>query len=138
MVGKGLECGRSFEEFVEIIVGVIYNEYFFVCFDICYMYDVGYDVVNDFDGVFNEFDKIVGIDWIKVFYVNDSKNIRGVWKDCYENIGFGEIGFNVLQYIVYYEQLVEILKIFEILYVGEDKKNKKLLYCFEIEMLKEK
>lgn len=96
MVGKGLECGRSFEEFVQIIDGVMYNEYLLVCFDMCYIYDVGYQIVEDFDGVLNEFDKIVGIDCIKVFYINDSKNVKGVRKDCYENIGFGEIGFDVL------------------------------------------
>lgn len=62
MVGKGIECGCSFEEIVKIIDGVKYNEKLFVCFDMCYMYDVGYDIVNDFDGVLNEFDKIVGID----------------------------------------------------------------------------
>lgn len=63
-----------------------------------------------------------------MFYINDSKNVCGVWKDCYENIGFGEIGFGVLNYIVYYLVFKEVFKILEIFYVGEDKKNKKVLY----------
>lgn len=138
MAGKGSECGRSFEELAEIIAGVTHNEHLSVCFDTCHTHDAGYDVANDFDGVLNEFDKIVGIDRIKVLHVNDSKNIRGARKDRHENIGFGEIGFNAPQYIVHHEQLAEIPKILETPYVGEDKKNKKPPYRFEIEMLKEK
>ncbi|WP_424162787.1 deoxyribonuclease IV [Bacillus amyloliquefaciens] len=138
MAGKGSECGRSFEELAEIIAGVTHNEHLSVCFDTCHTHDAGYDVANDFDGVLNEFDKIVGIDRIKVLHVNDSKNIRGARKDRHENIGFGEIGFNGLQYIVHHEQLADIPKILETPYVGEDKKNKKPPYRFEIEMLKEK
>lgn len=138
MAGKGSECGRSFEELAEIIAGVTHNEHLSVCFDTCHTHDAGYDVANDFDGVLNEFDKIVGIDRIKVLHVNDSKNIRGARKDRHENIGFGEIGFNAPQYIVHHEQLADIPKILETPYVGEDKKNKKPPYRFEIEMLKEK
>ena len=62
MAGKGTECGRSFEEIAKIIDGVKYNEKLSVCFDTCHTHDAGYDIVNDFDGVLNEFDKIVGID----------------------------------------------------------------------------
>ncbi|MFE9942386.1 deoxyribonuclease IV [Bacillus velezensis] len=138
MAGKGSECGRSFEELAEIIAGVTHNEHLSVCFDTCHTHDAGYDVANDFDGVLNEFDKIVGIDRIKVLHVNDSKNIKGARKDRHENIGFGEIGFDTLQYIVHHEQLADIPKILETPYVGEDKKNKKPPYRFEIEMLKEK
>ncbi|CCF05889.1 deoxyribonuclease IV [Bacillus velezensis CAU B946] len=138
MAGKGSECGRSFEELAEIISEVTHNEHLSVCFDTCHTHDAGYDVANDFDGVLNEFDKIVGIDRIKVLHVNDSKNIKGARKDRHENIGFGEIGFDALQYIVHHEQLADIPKILETPYVGEDKKNKKPPYRFEIEMLKEK
>lgn len=78
MVGKGIEIGCLFEELVCIIDGVYNNECLLVCFDICYMYDVGYNVKEDFDGVLNEFDKIIGVDRIKVVYVNDFKNDCGV------------------------------------------------------------
>ncbi|TKJ04754.1 deoxyribonuclease IV, partial [Bacillus cereus] len=88
MAGKGTECGRSFEEIAKIIDGVKYNEKLSVCFDTCHTHDAGYDIVNDFDGVLNEFDKIVGIDRLQVLHINDSKNVRGAGKDRHENIGF--------------------------------------------------
>ncbi len=77
MAGKGTECGRSFEEIAKIIDGVKYNEKLSVCFDTCHTHDAGYDIVNDFDGVLNEFDKIVGVDRLQVLHINDSKNVRG-------------------------------------------------------------
>lgn len=138
MAGKGSECGRTFEELAQIIDGVTHNEHLSVCFDTCHTHDAGYDVVSDFDGVLNEFDKIIGIDRLKVLHINDSKNVKGAKKDRHENIGFGEIGFDVLQYVVHHDQLADIPKILETPYVGEDKKNKKPPYRFEIEMLKNK
>ena len=138
MAGKGSECGRSFEELAQIIDGVVHNDKLSICFDTCHTHDAGYDIVNDFDGVLNEFDKIIGIDRLKVLHINDSKNVCGARKDRHENIGFGHIGFEVLNYIVHHPQLMEIAKILETPYVGEDKKNKKPPYKFEIEMLKKK
>lgn len=138
MAGKGSECGRNFEEIAEIINGVHLNEKLSVCFDTCHVHDSGYNIVEDFDGVLNEFDKIVGLDRIKVLHINDSKNICGAKKDRHENIGFGHIGFDALNYIVHHPQLTEIPKILETPYVGDDKKNKKPPYKLEIEMLKNK
>ncbi|WP_110111363.1 deoxyribonuclease IV [Bacillus sp. CGMCC 1.16541] len=138
MAGKGSECGRSFEELAMIIDGVTHNEKLSVCFDTCHVHDAGYDIVNDFDGVLNQFDKIVGIDRIKVLHVNDSKNVCGAKKDRHENIGFGHIGFDALNYIVHHDSLTSVPKILETPYVGEDKKNKKPPYKLEIEMLKAK
>lgn len=80
MAGKGTECGRSFEEIARIIEGVTNNDRLSVCFDTCHTHDAGYDIVNDFDGVLSEFDKIVGIDRIKVLHINDSKNERSAKK----------------------------------------------------------
>ncbi|OZM57711.1 deoxyribonuclease IV [Lottiidibacillus patelloidae] len=138
MAGKGSECGRSFEELAKIIDGVKYNEKISVCFDTCHTHDAGYDIVNDFDGVLNEFDKLIGLDRLKVLHINDSKNIKGARKDRHENIGFGHIGFDALNYIVHHPQLQDIPKILETPFVGEDKNNKKAPYKLEIEMLKEK
>src|SRR5699024_2146568 len=76
MAGKGTEIGRSFDEIAKIIDGVTHNEKLSVCLDTCHIHDAGYDIVNDFDGVLNEFDKIIGVDRIKVIHVNDSKNER--------------------------------------------------------------
>ncbi len=136
MAGKGSECGRSFEELAEIIEGVTLNEKLSVCMDTCHIHDAGYNVVEDFDGVLNEFDRIIGVDRIKVVHVNDSKNIQGARKDRHENIGFGHIGFKALHYVVHHPSFKDVPKILETPYVGEDKKNKKPPYRFEIDMLK--
>ena len=136
MAGKGSECGRSFEEIAMIIDGVKHNDKLSVCFDTCHTHDAGYNIVEDFDGVLAEFDRTVGIDRIKVLHINDSKNARGAQKDRHENIGFGHIGFNALNYVVHHPQLMEIPKILETPYVGEDKNNKKPPYKHEIEMFR--
>ncbi|TDL98128.1 deoxyribonuclease IV [Macrococcus brunensis] len=136
MAGKGSECGKTFEELAQIIEGVHNNERLSVCFDTCHVHDAGYDIINDFDGVLEEFDRIVGLDRIKVVHVNDSKNVQGARKDRHENFGFGEIGFEALERVVKHEAFSEIPKILETPYVGEDKKNKKPPYRFEIEMIK--
>lgn len=138
MAGKGSECGKSFEELAEIISGVKNNERLSVCFDTCHTHDAGYEIVNDFDGVLEEFDKIIGLDRIKVVHVNDSKNVQGARKDRHENFGFGNIGFDALSKIVYHEVFKDVPKILETPYVqvGDDKKNKKPPYKFEIEMIK--
>lgn len=136
MAGKGSEIGRTFDEIAKIIDGVTHNERLSVCMDTCHIHDAGYDIVNDFDGVLNDFDKIIGVDRIKVVHVNDSKNECGAQKDRHENIGFGHIGFEALHYIVKHPQLEDLPKILETPYVGEDKKNKKAPYKFEIEMIK--
>ncbi|PTK59153.1 deoxyribonuclease IV [Staphylococcus haemolyticus] len=136
MAGKGSEVGRSFEQIAQIIDGVTHNDRLSICFDTCHTHDAGYNIKEDFDGVLNEFDKIIGLDRIKVVHVNDSKNEQGAHKDRHENIGFGHIGFDALNYVVHHDVFKDIPKILETPYVGEDKKNKKPPYKFEIEMLK--
>ncbi|SET60964.1 Endonuclease IV [Oceanobacillus limi] len=137
MAGKGSEIGRTFDELAAIIEGVTHNEQLSICLDTCHVHDAGYDIVNDFDGVLNEFDKIIGLDRLKVIHVNDSKNERAAHKDRHENIGFGHIGFEALHYIIHHPQLEQLPKILETPYVGEDKKNKKPPYKFEIEMIRD-
>lgn len=136
MAGKGSECGRTFEELAEIIDGVKYNDKLSICFDTCHTHDAGYDVKNRFDEVLDEFDRIIGIGRLKVLHVNDSKNEAGSHKDRHENIGFGHIGFEALDYIVHHPTLSDIPKILETPYVGEDKKNRKPPYKYEIAMLR--
>ncbi|WP_026771160.1 MULTISPECIES: deoxyribonuclease IV [Sediminibacillus] len=136
MAGKGSEVGRNFDELAKIIDGVKLNDKLSICFDTCHTHDAGYDIVHDFDGVLAEFDQVIGLDRLKVIHVNDSKNVRGAGKDRHENIGFGHIGFDALRNIVHHPQLEALPKILETPYVGEDKKNKKPPYKFEIEMLK--
>lgn len=136
MAGKGSECGKTFEELAMIIDGVHHNDRLSICFDTCHTHDAGYNIVEDFDGVLDEFDKIIGIDRLKVLHINDSKNERGKRKDRHENIGFGHIGFSALNYIVHHPQLMHIPKILETPYVGEEKNNKKPPYKHEIAMLR--
>ncbi len=136
MAGKGSECGRTFDELAKIIDGVTHNDKLSVCFDTCHTHDAGYDIVNNFDEVLDEFDKKVGIDRLKVLHINDSKNERGSHKDRHENIGFGHIGFDALNKIIHHDQLKDVPKILETPYVGEDKKSKKPPYKLEIEMLR--
>lgn len=136
MAGKGSEIGRTFDELARIFDGVTHNEKLSVCLDTCHIHDGGYDVVNDFDGVLNQFDKIIGMDRLKVVHVNDSKNEQGAHKDRHENIGFGHIGFDPLHYVIKHPQLEALPKILETPFVGEDKKNKKPPYKFEIDMIK--
>ncbi|HWI47739.1 MAG TPA: deoxyribonuclease IV [Rummeliibacillus sp.] len=136
MAGKGSECGRTFEELAKIIDGVTNNERLSVCYDTCHTHDAGYDIINDFDGVLEHFDKVIGVDRIKVLHINDSKNVCGAAKDRHENIGFGHIGFDALNRIVHHEALTGIPKILETPWVGNDAKNKKAPYEYEIEMFR--
>ena len=136
MAGKGTELGRTFEELAVIINGVTLNDKLSVTLDTCHTHDGGYNIKEDFDGVLNEFDHIIGLDRLKVVHVNDSKNPQGAHKDRHANIGFGEIGFDALNYVVHHPQLQNLPKILETPYVGEDKKNKRAPYGFEIAMLK--
>ena len=80
MAGKGSECGKTFEELKQIIDGVDLSEKLSVCFDTCHVHDAGYDIVNDLEGVLEEFDRIIGLEKIKVLHINDSKNERGAKK----------------------------------------------------------
>lgn len=136
MAGKGSECGRTFEELAKIIDGVTNNERLSICYDTCHTHDAGYDIINDFDGVLEHFDKVIGIERIKVLHINDSKNVCGAAKDRHENIGFGHIGFDALNRIVHHEAFTEIPKILETPWVGTDSKHKKAPYAYEIEMFR--
>lgn len=138
MAGKGSEIGRSFEELARIYDGVIYNEKLRVCFDTCHTHDSGYDIIHNFDGVIDEFDRILGKEQIAVFHINDSKNIRGAAKDRHANLGFGEIGFEAISYIVHHPDFEQVPKILETPYIPSPTKEKKSYapYKHEIDMLR--
>ncbi|GEQ37559.1 deoxyribonuclease IV [Tetragenococcus halophilus] len=135
MAGKGTEIGRSFEELASIIDGVTLNDKLSVTLDTCHASDAGYNIRDDFDGVLEEFDKVIGLDRLQVVHINDSKNEAGSHKDRHENIGFGKIGFDALKQVAHHDKLKNLPKILETPWVGEDKKNKKSPYGFEIAML---
>lgn len=127
MAGKGSEIGRTFEELAKIFEKVTYNEKLRICFDTCHVHDAGYDIINDLDGVIETFDKILGIDKIAVFHINDSKNPCGSGKDRHANIGEGYIGYNALHKIVHDKRFVSVPKILETPYIP-DPNNPKITY----------
>lgn len=138
MAGKGSEIGRSFEELAAIYDGVTYNDKLRVCFDTCHTHDAGYDVINDFDGVIAEFDRIIGKDQIAVFHINDSKNMRGAHKDRHENLGKGELGFEALKRVVWHPDFRDVPKILETPWIKnpDNPKDTWAPYKEEIEMLR--
>ena len=99
MAGKGSEVGKSFEELQQIIDRVTYKDKLGVCFDTCHVWDAGYDIVNDIDGVLTKFDKIIGLNRLKAVHFNDSKNDCGSHKDRHEKLGKGMIGMEALMRI---------------------------------------
>jgi len=99
MAGKGSEVGRNFEELREIIDRVELKEKLGVCFDTCHVWDGGYDIVNDLDGVLTEFDRIIGLDRLCAVHFNDSMNDIGSHKDRHQKIGEGKIGFEAMKRI---------------------------------------
>lgn len=103
MAGDGSKLGCSFEELAEIISLVKHRDKLGVCLDTCHMYSTGYDIVNDFDGIMQKFDDIVGIDRLKVWHINDSKTPFHSKKDRHENIGEGSIGGEALRRIVHHD-----------------------------------
>lgn len=105
MAGKGSEVGRSFEEIKAIIDGVELKEKIGVCLDTCHVYDAGYDIVNDLDGVLNKFDKIIGLERLKAIHLNDDKNPFESHKDRHEKIGEGSIGIEAFRRIINDERL---------------------------------
>lgn len=105
MAGKGTEIGRSFEEIAQIIDGVRVKNKIGVCLDTCHIHDAGYDIVNDLDGVLDEFDRIIGLDKLKAIHINDSKNALGSRKDRHEKIGDGTIGLDAIVNIINHPKL---------------------------------
>jgi len=105
MAGKGSEVGRTFEELKQILDGVTLSEKIGVCLDTCHVYDAGYDIVNDLDGVIEEFDRIIGLDKLRAIHLNDSKNPFESHKDRHEKIGEGSIGLNGIIKIINHPKL---------------------------------
>ncbi len=132
MAGKGTEVGSNFQELKAIIDGIDKKELIGVCMDTCHLNDSGYDITN-FDSILDEFDRIVGLSYLKCIHINDSKNIKGAKKDRHENVGYGSLGFDNLIKIIYNPKLDNIPKILETPYI-----NDKPPYKEEIAMIREK
>lgn len=105
MSGKGTEVGRTFEEIAEIIDKVKLKDHIGVCLDTCHVYDAGYDIVNNLDGVLDEFDRIIGLEKLFAIHLNDSKNPFNSHKDRHETIGEGSIGIDAIVNIINHPKL---------------------------------
>ena len=108
MAGKGTEIGRSFEELQNIISSSKYGDNIYVCLDTCHIFEAGYDLVNDLDGVLEEFDKVIGLEKLQAIHLNDSKNPLGARKDRHEKIGEGSLGIETFERIVNHPVLQNI------------------------------
>lgn len=113
MAGKGSEVGRSFEELAAIIDRIELDSHVGICLDTCHVWDAGYDIVGDLDGVLDEFDRIIGLDRLRALHVNDSMNERGSHKDRHARIGEGCIGEDALAAVVRHPALVGLPCILE-------------------------
>jgi len=105
MAGKGSEIGGRFEELRAIIDRVEISDKLGVCLDTCHVYDAGYDIVGDLDGVLAEFDDIIGLDRLHAIHLNDSKNPFSSHKDRHERIGRGSIGLDAFSHIINHPRL---------------------------------
>lgn len=136
MAGKGTEMGRTFEELALIIDNVENSDRLTVCMDTCHIHDAGYDIVNEFDQVLEQFDKIVGLDRLAVVHINDSKNPRGASKDRHAPLGAGMIGFKAIQSIVHNEKLQSLPFILETPWIGKTDGRERPMYEVEIALLR--
>ncbi|MBO5292415.1 MAG: deoxyribonuclease IV [Lachnospiraceae bacterium] len=137
MAGKGSEIGRSFEELAAIYDRVHCSDKLCICFDTCHVHDAGYPIVEEFDGVIDQLDKLLGKQQIAVFHINDSKNERGAAKDRHANIGDGAIGLPALKAIVNHKDFLDIPKILETPWIPDPRNPSKKAapYQAEIRML---
>lgn len=108
MAGKGSEVGRSFEELRAILERVELQDKMGVCLDTCHVFDGGYDIVGNLDGVLEEFDKIIGLGKLRAVHLNDSMNPLGSHKDRHQKLGEGHIGLDALGEIVNHPALREL------------------------------
>lgn len=113
MAGKGSEVGRSFEELRAILDGVALSDKMGVCLDTCHVWDAGYDIVGDLDGVLTQFDKVIGLEKLKAVHLNDSMNPLGARKDRHAQIGAGHIGLDAFGRIINHPALRELPFILE-------------------------
>ncbi|MBP3925997.1 MAG: deoxyribonuclease IV, partial [Clostridium sp.] len=105
MAGKGTEIGRSFQELREIIDRVELSGKLGICQDTCHVWDAGYDIAGDLDGVLHEFDRVIGLHRLRAIHLNDSLHPLGDGKDRHARIGEGCIGFEALARVVCHPKL---------------------------------
>lgn len=130
MAGKGTEVGRTFEELQQILDRVILKDKMGICLDTCHVFDAGYDIVNDLEGVLQEFDRIIGLEKLFAIHLNDSKNLLSSGKDRHAKIGEGNIGLDAVVRIINHPKLCHLPFILET-------PNELDGYAIEIKLLRE-
>ncbi|WP_314792917.1 deoxyribonuclease IV [Eggerthia catenaformis] len=133
MAGKGSELGISIDQLAFIIDHVFYKDKLGICLDTCHLNDAGYDL-SLFDEILDEIDQKIGLDKVLVVHVNDSKNPRGAHKDRHENIGYGTIGFDILNAIVHNKRLENVPKILETPYIDNKSPYKEEIQMFRTQI----
>ncbi len=136
MAGKGTEIGKTFEEIAAIIDKVEDNGRLTVCLDTCHVHDAGYDIVNDFDGVMEQFDRVIGLKRLAVVHLNDSKNPRGAAKDRHAPVGAGWIGYSAMKHIVHHDVTKHLPMILETPWIGKEGDKQRPMYEAEIALLR--
>ena len=131
MAGKGTEVGRSFEEIAAIIERADCKERLGICLDTCHVWDAGYDIANDLDGVLEEFERVIGLSRLHAVHLNDSLNVRAARKDRHARIGEGEIGLEALTRVIRHPKIRHLPFILET-------PNDDAGYAREIAMLRER
>lgn len=138
MAGKGSEVGRNFEELARIIDKVAHNQRLTICMDTCHLHEAGYDIIDNFDGVLEQFDQTIGLDRLAVVHLNDSKNFKGAAKDRHAPVGAGVIGFAAINNIVHHERIRHLPLVLETPWIGKDKATQRPMYEAEIALLQGK
>lgn len=134
MAGKGSELGKSFEELKMIYDGVHKKDRLRVCFDTCHVSDAGYHLVEDYEGVLQQFDEIIGLSQIAAIHVNDSMNPCGARKDRHANVGEGHIGTDILKKIVHDGRFAQVPKILETPWICEEGSKEKTIAPYKEEI----
>ena len=137
MAGKGNEIGTNMYELKAILDLIEDKDRIGICLDTCHMNDSGIDL-KSFDSFLDEFDKVLGINKIKCFHINDSMNIKGAHKDRHENIGYGTIGFDTFISIIYNRRLDGVPFILETPYINRNTKEERPPYKYEIDNIRNK
>lgn len=134
--GEGTEIGSRFEDLADILSGVTYNDRLSITLNTAHLFNAGYDIVHHFDEVLTEFDKIIGLNRVKVVALVDSKTPFDSHKDRHDNIGFGQIGFDALHRVATFDKWDDVPKILVTPYVNRHTPEAKAPFKYEIQSLK--
>ncbi|QZX49453.1 deoxyribonuclease IV [Mycoplasma sp. E35C] len=137
MADKGQQICSKFEDIKQVIDLIEDKSRIGVCFDTCHVHDAGYDL-SDTEGIIAEFDRVIGLEYLYVIHLNDSKNPKGSKKDRHANLGYGMIGFDNLINFIYHDKICDKIIILETPWIDDEKLGERPLYKEEIQMINQK